>query len=200
MRTLVVYSHPREDSLAGSLRQTVVDELTARKVDHRVHDLYGDGFNPVLSEWERRQHMAAPEIRTSVDPLLKRYTDDLLWCDSIIFVYPTWWSGQPTMLKGWLDRVLINGVAWTFPAGATRLHANLRNVRRMAIVTSYGSPKLANMVQGESGKKVIFRGMRVLCNVLCRTHWVALYNVDNAAERKIETFRRRVRRTVARFA
>lgn len=183
----------------GSIRNTVVEELTALNVDHRVHDLYDDGFNPVLTKWERLQHMEGPEVRTSVDSLLKRYTDDLLWCDSIIFVYPTWWSGQPTMLKGWLDRVLINGVAWTFPPGATRLRANLRNVRRMAIFTTHGSTRVANMFQGESGKRVIFRGLRVLCNVLCRTHWVALYNVDNLTERRVAAFQRRVRRTVARF-
>ena len=50
-----------------------------------------------------------------------RYCDDLRWCDTLVFVYPTWWSGQPAMLTGWLDRVLVRGVAWELPDGASRI-------------------------------------------------------------------------------
>jgi NAD(P)H dehydrogenase (quinone) len=40
---------------------------------------------------------------------------DLDWCDTLIFVYPTWWYGLPAMIKGWLDRVLVPGVAFLMP-------------------------------------------------------------------------------------
>ena len=48
-------------------------------------------------------------------PDVEGYCDSLRWCDTLIFVYPTWWSGQPAMLTGWLDRVLLRGVAWELP-------------------------------------------------------------------------------------
>jgi hypothetical protein len=57
------------------------------------------------------------------DPSIASYADDLQWCDTLVLVYPTWWSGQPAMLKGWIDRVWVNGVAWTLPDGANRLRA-----------------------------------------------------------------------------
>jgi NAD(P)H dehydrogenase (quinone) len=39
------------------------------------------------------------------------------WCDTLIFVYPTWWYGLPAMIKGWLDRVLVPGLAFLMPDG-----------------------------------------------------------------------------------
>lgn len=48
---------------------------------------------------------------------LSRHAEALAWCDALIFVYPTWWQGLPAMLKGWLDRVLLPGIAFDLPAG-----------------------------------------------------------------------------------
>lgn len=200
MKTLVVYAHPRRDSFVSGLRDVVVKTLHDNRAECRVHDLYGDDFNPVLSKWERQQHLAAPEVRTLRDDLLKRYTDDLKWCESLVLVYPTWWSGQPTMVKGWFDRVLVNGVAWTLPEGANRLRPNLGHIKRLTVVTSHGSSKFRNALQGESGKRVALRGVRALCGVRCRTRWIAMYNIDKASPREFDTFTKRLRRRIARIA
>ena len=42
---------------------------------------------------------------------------DLQWCEHLVLVYPTWWSGQPAMLKGWIDRVWVRDVAFDLPIG-----------------------------------------------------------------------------------
>jgi putative NADPH-quinone reductase len=61
------------------------------------------------------------------------------------------------MLKGWFDRVWASGVAWDLPEGANRLAPRLRNVRKVVAVTTHGSPKKINMVEGEGGKRTITR-------------------------------------------
>ena len=53
-------------------------------------------------------HRAAPLVRAGGAAL----TSTSAWADALVLVYPTWWSGQPAMLKGWFDRVLASGVAW----------------------------------------------------------------------------------------
>ena len=68
----------------------------------------------------------------------QRYADDLRWAQALVFVYPTWWSGQPAMLKGWIDRVWVAGVAWELPPGADMLKQLLTNVRRIVVVTNNG--------------------------------------------------------------
>ena len=82
------------------------------------------------------------------------------------------------MLKGWIDRVWASGVAWELPDGADRLRPLLRNVRRIIAVTSHGSPKHLNMLQGEGGKRTLFRSLRTMCHPLSRTHWIDYYGID----------------------
>ncbi len=147
--------------------------LRASSAEVRVHDLYREGFVPELSTDEHRTH-----VEPGVADDLRQHADDLRWCDTLILVYPTWWSGQPAMLKGWIDRVWASGVAWELPEGANRLRPTLRNVRRLVAVTSHGSSKLMNSLQGEGGKRTVSRSLRTMCHPLVRTHWLAFYGID----------------------
>ena len=54
-------------------------------------------------------------------------------------VYPTWWAAQPAMLKGWIDRVWVRGVAWDLDSrrrATPRLRPGLRNVCLIVAVTT----------------------------------------------------------------
>ena len=37
----------------------------------------------------------------------------MTWADTMIFIYPIWWTDRPAILKGWFDRVFTNGFAFT---------------------------------------------------------------------------------------
>jgi NAD(P)H dehydrogenase (quinone) len=180
-RVLVIFCHPCAEGFIPSAFDQVAVGLRAAGADVRVHDLYREGFVPELSAQEHRTH-AEPGV---VDEL-QRHADDLRWCDTLILVYPTWWSGQPAMLKGWIDRVWASGVAWELPEGANRLRPTLRNVRQLVAVTSHGSSKLVNSLQGEGGKRTLFRSLRTMCHPLTRTHWLAFYGIDaDDADRRV---------------
>ena len=43
---------------------------------------------------------------------MKPYRDLLSWADQLIFIFPTWWSGMPAILKGFIDRVFVAGFAY----------------------------------------------------------------------------------------
>jgi putative NADPH-quinone reductase len=85
------------------------------------------------------------------------------------------------------------------PAGANRLRPLLRNVRRIVVVTTHGSSKLVNAVQGEGGKRVVTRALRSLCSRRCRTTWVAMYGVDTSTTDERSTFLDRVERRLAKL-
>jgi NAD(P)H dehydrogenase (quinone) len=191
MNTLVVYCHPDPESFTAACRDRVLAALARRGDAVRVHDLYGDDFDPRLSAVERSKHLehgAAPDVAG--------HAEDLQWCQQLILVHPTWWSGQPAMLKGWFDRVLVSGVAWHLPAGAGRLRAGLRNVRRIVTVTSHGSSKLTNAVEGEVGKRLAGRMLRSLCHPMARTKWIALYGIDTATADQRAAFLDRIDRVL----
>jgi len=176
----VIFCHPCSDGFIPAALDRVQVGLRSAGADVRTHDLYREGFVPEFSADEHRHHLD-PGVSTE----LGEHADDLRWCDTLVLVYPTWWSGQPAMLKGWIDRVWASGVAWELPDGANRLRPTLNNVRRLVAVTSHGSSKALNSLQGEGGKRTLFRSLRAMCHPLTRTHWLAFYGIDddNAARR-----------------
>lgn len=194
-RALVVYSHPLETSFVGAVRDRAVAALEAGGAEVRVEDLHAQGFDPTFTAAERARHLTP-----GADESLQAYVDDLLWCDTLVLVYPTWWSGQPAMLKGWMERVWVNGVAWELPDGASRLVPRLQNVRRLVAVTTHGSSKLVNAVQGEAGKRTLTRSLRTMCHPLARTTWIAMYGVDTSSDVDRARFLTTVDRKLSRMA
>jgi NAD(P)H dehydrogenase (quinone) len=194
MRALVVYCHPNPTSLVAAARDRALAGLAGAGHDVRVNDLYADGFEPVMPASERLTHK-----EPGVSPALERYASDLQWAQALVLVYPTWWSGQPAMLKGWMDRVWVAGVAWELPPGADVLVPRLTNVRRIVVVTTHGSSKLINALEGESGKRTATRSLRLMCSKRTRTKWCAVYGLDTADAAKRERFLSRVERTLSRI-
>ena len=64
-----------------------------------IIDLHAEGFDPVMGREERAGYHTPGENEAPV----RAHLDRVLWAEGIVFVYPTWWYGQPAMLKGWLE-------------------------------------------------------------------------------------------------
>ena len=183
MKPLFIFCHPEPSSLGPAARLVGVHTLPAAGDEVRLTDLYADGFDPVFSSSEHERH-----LEVGGHPGVARYVADLAWCERLVLVYPTWWSGQPAMLKGWIDRVWVRGPVWELPADGHRVRGRLRNVRRLVVVTTHGSPKWVNVLQGEPGKRVVSRTLRAVCHPLARTRWIALYGVDRATPEQRTAF------------
>ena len=194
VNVIVVYAHPRPDSFTAATRDLVLAALDAR--GHRVDliDLYAEQFDPRLTEEEHRLHLAPPESK----PQIAGHVELLRRCDALVLVYPTWWSTQPAILKGWFERVWVNGVASEVHDDGRPPSPLLTNIRRIAVVTTHGSPKRLNAVQGESGKRFVKRALRASVNRRCRVHWIALYGIDRDNARTRARFLDRVSRRIAR--
>ncbi|MBA3605813.1 MAG: NAD(P)H-dependent oxidoreductase [Actinomycetota bacterium] len=193
MRTLVVYCHPDAESFVAAVKDRAVEALRAAGHNVRVTDLYAEGFDPLFSAAERARHLEVGADRT-----VTRHVVDLQWCQQLVLVYPTWWSGQPAMLKGWIERVWVRGATWDLPVGGNRIRGRLRNVRRIVAITTHGSSKLVNAVQGEPGKRIVTRTLRAVCHPLARTRWIAMYGVDVASDEDRHAFLVRISRQLGR--
>jgi hypothetical protein len=66
-------------------------------------------------------------------------------------------------------------------------------------VTSHGSSKWANSIEGEPGKRVLLRGVRSLCHPFARSRWIALYNVDRSTPEQRAAWLGEVERKLARL-
>ena len=189
VRTLVVYCHPDPGSFTAAARDRAVEALRRRGDEVRVTDLYAEGFDPVLSREERARH-----LEPGPHPSVAHHAADLQWCHQLVLIYPTWWSGQPAMMKGWFDRVWVHDVAFDLRPDSNRIRPRLRNVRRLVAITTHGSSKLVNAVEGEVGKRMVTRTMRATCHPLARTRWIAMYGIDTATDAERTAFLDRVAR------
>jgi len=107
MKVLVVLGHQRPGSLCHAIAQTVVDQLKADGHETIFHDLYAEGFDPILREEEL---LKEPRL----DPVVRRHIDELMTSDGYVIVHPNWWGQPPAILKGWIDRVFRQGEAYRF--------------------------------------------------------------------------------------
>ena len=178
-RALVVYCHPRGESFTAAVRDTVMEKLTAAGAETRLTDLYARDFDPVLSGTEHECYDRHPE---NCAPVLKD-VEDLRWADTLIFVYPTWWYGQPAMLKGWLDRVLLPEVAFLMPDAANRtIRPGLTHITRLGVFTTCGASPWFTWLVGAPGKRTILRGIGLLCAPRCRKAFAAHYLMDSSTD------------------
>jgi len=124
MRVLIVHCHPEPASFNTALTDVAVQTLQGAGHTVEVSDLYAEGFDPV----ERADHYrlradeacfsALAEQRhaneTAALPAdISREIDRLERADLVILQFPLWWHGPPAMLKGWIDRVFVNGGIYT---------------------------------------------------------------------------------------
>lgn len=195
MRVLVVYAHPDPESFAARLRDTVVGTLERCGHDVDLVDLHVEGFDPVL----RAEAWADQRLGLGPRPEVAGHVDRLLAAEALVLVHPTWWSGQPAILKGWFDRVWAEGVAYSRSPGRGRLHSHLRGLRRLVVVTTHGSPRRVNLLQGESGRHLAMRSLRRFAHPLARFRWVALYGMDEDEPARREAFVARVAREMTRL-
>lgn len=177
MRALVVYCHPKEGSFASAVRDTVMDRLIASGAQTRLRDLYAEGFQPVLTGPEWADYLDAPTNRAPVED----HVTDLEWCDTLIFVYPTWWYGLPAMLKGWLDRVLLPEVAFLMPKERGEpIRPGLHHIDKMGVFTSCGASWWLTRMVGAPGRRTLLRGVGYLLKPGAKKVFAATYLIDSA--------------------
>ncbi len=181
MRILAVYCHPLAGSYCAALRDRALQALRDGGHEVELLDLYAEGFDPVLSPQERSTYLADTAANLTA---VQRHVDLLRWAEGLLFVFPTWFYGPPAMLKGWLERSWLPGVAFRVPArkGERAGAAGLQNIRWLGCITTSGAPWWWLVMMGDPGRRLFMRGLRALFARRCRTLWLQLFNMNNATE------------------
>jgi putative NADPH-quinone reductase len=191
MKVLVVLAHPNPDSFSHAIVDRVVSTLANREHSVSVIDLYGLDYSPALT---RAELSAYPTSEPAIDPMVIEHTRLIQECSTIVFVYPTWWSSMPAILKGWIDRTMLPGIAFSVDPQTLKLQPGLTNVRRLIGISTFGGPRLASLVVRDNGSKIVTRSLRAICHRRCRTTWLRMFNVDSSTVAQREKFLRRVER------
>ncbi|MBM3567780.1 MAG: NAD(P)H-dependent oxidoreductase [Alphaproteobacteria bacterium] len=193
MRVLAVHAHPVPESYGRALFEAAVETLRAGGHEVDALDLYAEGFAPAMDADERRRHNVPGPNRRGLEPDIAR----LERTEALVLVYPTWWFGMPAMLKGWFDRVWMPGVA--FDLDAETITPRLTRIRKLTVITTYGSPWwVVNLWLMRADRRIV-AGFRRLLHPNCTQEWLALYRLDTATDAARSAFLERVRRSLARL-
>ena len=176
-RALVIYCHPRTGSFNAAVRDVVLARLQASGAETRLRDLYAEGFSPVLEPHEHEFYLNCPANRAPVAD----HCNDVEWCDTLIFVYPTWWYGLPAMLKGWLDRVLLPDLAFKMPDAVNKtIRPGLTHINRLGVFTTCGASWALTAMIGAPGRRQLMQGVGWLCPRGTRKTFAAHYLMDRS--------------------
>lgn len=176
MHVLVVLAHPNSDSFSHAVADRACVGLRGAGHDVQVLDLYALGFRAAMS---RDDHVAYHSDHPTIDPMVADHGALILRSDALVFVYPTWWSSMPAILKGWLERVMVPGVAFVFNDKG-KVRPGLTNVRRIVGISTYGSPRSYVRVINDNGRRTLTRALRLNTGLRTRTSWLGLYAIDSA--------------------
>ncbi|MFD8568978.1 NAD(P)H-dependent oxidoreductase [Streptomyces sp. NPDC059639] len=154
MNILWVFAHPEQRSLNGSLMTDALRSLDGLGHSYEVSDLYGMKWKAVLDaddfgcpspDGERLFVGAAQERAYTNGELsadIRGEIEKLARADVVVLHFPLWWFGPPAILKGWFDRVLVQGLGFGVkaPDGHTRRYGDGGLAgKRALVVTSVGA-------------------------------------------------------------
>ena len=110
MNVLIILGHPDDKSFNHAIADTCRNRLIENGHSVIFHDLYKEGFNPLIDKIEIPKN-------GQIDTTIKAHCEELINSNGIIIIHPNWWGQPPAILKGWIDRVIRPGIAYEFEEG-----------------------------------------------------------------------------------
>uniref|UniRef100_A0A3P8UG67 Ribosyldihydronicotinamide dehydrogenase [quinone] n=1 Tax=Amphiprion percula TaxID=161767 RepID=A0A3P8UG67_AMPPE len=124
-KVLIVYAHQSPCSFSAGAKDAAVEVLKAKGCEVTVSDLYDMKFKAtataedIIGEVKNAEHfryaqetkLAWEEGRLSSD--ITEEQRKVTEADLIIFQFPMYWFSVPAIMKGWIDRVLTPGFAYS---------------------------------------------------------------------------------------
>ncbi|WP_419817562.1 NAD(P)H-dependent oxidoreductase [Glaciibacter flavus] len=167
MRIMLVLDHPytidsaanvpHERSFTAAVAAAAIAGAERGGHDVDLVDLAADGFNPAMT----RDDLVAWRLRASVDPVVLDYQRRLFEADHLVFAFPIWWEAMPAATKGFLDRVLVKGVAYEELPGAkgNPFRNRMTRLQGVTALTVMTTPTAAyRWWFGDPMRKILFKG------------------------------------------
>lgn len=162
MNHLIISAHPSEKSFSNYLADILDTKSKAHGWNSFWHNLYKSDFKPVLSSSDLQL------LKNGETPLdIYSEQQKIVKADIISIIYPLWWASFPAVLKGYIDRVLTNGFAYTYVNnGATGLLTDKKVIIHTTMgntVEEYEQKGLIEAFKRSQGEEVFgFCGMEIL--------------------------------------
>lgn len=102
----IINGHPNQDSFNFGVAEAYrlgASETGAEVREIVIRDL---NFNPNLQFGYQK--------RMELEPDLLKAWEIIQWADHLVWVHPVWWGGFPALMKGFIDRLFLPGMAYKY--------------------------------------------------------------------------------------
>lgn len=110
MNTLVVVSHPDPHSLTHQVAHSVVEAIRSAGTTVETADLAAESFDPRFSAADLSLYRGNGSTPSDVAEEQTRIDR----AEHLVLVFPMYWWSMPALLKGWIDRVFVEGWAYEY--------------------------------------------------------------------------------------
>lgn len=106
---------------------------------------------------------------------------------ALILIYPTWWGGYPASLVQWINE-MHQSQSGLF-----------QDVRTILSITTHGSSKFINLLQGEWGRSYTKNRIAKICDNSVELKWTSLYKIDRCTHEELKNYLTKVKSDVMEF-
>ncbi|MGL1887515.1 MAG: NAD(P)H-dependent oxidoreductase [Reichenbachiella sp.] len=174
---LIINGHPDSKSFNQALSDTYYESLNQEKVTSSIIQLRDLNFDPILRYGYRQ--------RTELEPDLLIAIDKIKAADHIVWVYPMWWYGMPALLKGFVDRTFLPGVAFDYQENNTIPNKLFKGKTAHLIITS-DSPRWYDfLIMKSPALNQMKKGVLAFCGIkTVKTSYIAPIKKSSGEFRK----------------
>lgn len=108
-KLLIINAHPDKNSFNYALSEAYISGVDTSKWEITVINLIDLAFNPILKYGYKQ--------RTELEPDLLDALEKIKSAHHLVWIFPMWWYGVPALLKGFIDRVFLPGIAFEYVEG-----------------------------------------------------------------------------------
>ena len=156
-KILVILGHSDDQGFCGKVLKAYLDGAKEAQQEIKVLKLGELSFDPILHNGYRKIQELEPDLKVAQEAIL--------WADHLVFIFPTWWSSLPAILKGFIDRVILPGFGYHFKKGSFLQKKLLKNKTARLIITMDAPTLIYNWYFGAPGLQIMKKGVLNFCGI-----------------------------------
>lgn len=130
-KIVVINGHPSQTSFNHSLVHKYLEAVIQFDVQVELIEIGQLNFDPNLK--------FGYEKRMGLEYDLLESWKKIINADHLVWIFPVWWGGLPAITKGFIDRLFLPSMAFSYYNNSNRIRGNLQN-KTARIVTTLDQP------------------------------------------------------------
>lgn len=102
----IINGHPNKDSFNFGVAEAYRKGAEQSGAEVKDITIAALKFDPVLQFGYQK--------RMELEPDLLKAWEIIQWADHLVWIHPVWWGGLPALMKGFIDRLFLPGLAYSY--------------------------------------------------------------------------------------